>query len=138
MIKESVSIAIFDENRKNIIAVQRPGDDEDLPDAWGLPASSLREGESFEDAVIRTGIEKLGVQLLPIGELEEGQVERTSYTLMMKLYEAKIAQGTCTVPQKVEGITQYQQWKWAGAECFMPAAKLGSLCCRLYLKYLED
>ena len=135
MIKESVSIAIFDGQRKQIIAVQRPADDEDLANAWGLPASSLLENESIEDAVIRTGKEKLGVELEPIKALESGHIERSTYRLEMTLYEAKIIEGECTVPQPISGITQYQQWQWGDASCFMPAAEKGSLCCRLFLKY---
>ena len=47
-VKQSVALALFDEFGR-LLAVQRPEDDEDLPDAWGLPASTLRAGESWEE-----------------------------------------------------------------------------------------
>jgi isopentenyldiphosphate isomerase len=131
-VKRSVSLALFDEFGR-VLAVQRPEDDEDLPNAWGLPASSLRAGESWDDAIRRTGRDKLGVDLKPIRELNRGTLERASYTLDMRLYEAEVVRGTVTVPQVVVGVTQYQNWRWGTAEVLRPAAERGSLCCRLFL-----
>lgn len=132
--KQSVSVAIFDPSDRNrILVVQRPADDEDLPNVWGLPASSLRPGESFEDAVIRTGIEKLGVQLRVVRELNRGVTSRRGYTLEMRLYEAVISHGEPRVPQRHEGVTQYQGWMWDTAERLREGAEAGSLCCGLML-----
>src|SRR5262249_28965243 len=52
-----------------------PSTDEDLPDVWGLPAGSLRVGETFEACVVRSGREKLGVgphceALSEVGQLD--------------------------------------------------------------------
>jgi 8-oxo-dGTP diphosphatase len=132
-VKRSVALALFDEFRR-LLAVQRPEDDEDLPNAWGLPASSLRAGESWDDAVLRTGRDKLGVELRPKRELNRGTLERASYTLEMRLYEAEITSGTVTVPQGAAGVTQYQQWMWGTPELLRPAAERGSLCCKLFLE----
>ena len=134
-VKQSVALALFDE-RGQVLIVQRPSDDEDLPDAWGLPASSLRAGESWEDAVRRTGRDKLGVELRSMRELNRGTRERASYTLEMRLYEAEIVSGAVKVPQDVSDITQYQRWKWGTADLLRPAAEHGSLCCRLFLDTL--
>ena len=134
-IKQAVSIAIFNEDRSKIIGVQRPADDEDLPNAWGLPASSLIENESFEEAVKRTGLDKLGVELLALGCLEKGNIKRAKYQLDMCLYEAKVLNGEISVPQLCDSVTQYQNWQWCEFERFQTAANLGSLCCQLYLTY---
>ena len=130
--KSSVSFAVHDGDR--VLVVQRPADDEELPNAWGLPAATLRKGESFQDAVVRAGREKLGVELTVGKELKRGSLERRRYTLKMRLFEAEILSGTPTVPQPYLGVTQYQDWKWGAPADLIPAAEAGSLCCRLFLE----
>jgi ADP-ribose pyrophosphatase YjhB (NUDIX family) len=133
-VKRSVSFAIFrPDDRDQVLVVQRPPDDEDLPDAWGLPAGSLRPGEDWADAARRAGRDKLGVELAVDGELNRGSIERAPYTLEMRLLEARIVAGEARVPQSVAGVTQYQAWRWGTAEDLVPAAKRGSLCSRLFL-----
>lgn len=134
MIKRSVSFVIRDpSDTGRVLAVRRPPDDDDLPNAWGLPAGSLRPDESWEDAVRRAGREKLGVELDVGDVLEEGSIGRAGYTLHMRLYEARVVSGEPAVPQPTPGVTQYTGLDWATAERFEPAAAAGSLCCRLYL-----
>lgn len=136
--KRSVSFVIRDPDRPGrVLAVRRPPDDEDLPDAWGLPAGSLRKGESWSEAVQRAGREKLGVELDVDSLLEEGTIERAAYTLEMRLYEARIRSGAPSVPQRTSAVTQYSALEWADADVFVPAAQAGSLCCRLYLRHHE-
>lgn len=130
--KRSVAVVIRD--REGVLIVKRPGNDEDLPNAWGLPAASLRAGETWEDAVIRAGREKLGVDLRVGEEMRRGSIERRDYTLEMRLYDAEMIGGAVEVPQRDETVTQYQQWKWGIANDLVPAAEQGSLCCRLYLE----
>jgi ADP-ribose pyrophosphatase YjhB (NUDIX family) len=135
MIKRSVSFVIeAADDPSRVLAVRRPPDDDDLPDAWGLPAGSLRAGESWQDAVLRAGREKLGVELEVGDVLEEGELERAGFTLHMRLYAARIAAGEPHVPQPTPGVTQYAALEWATADRFEPAARAGSLCCRLYLR----
>lgn len=135
MVKRSISFAIrAADGPTRILAVRRPPDDVDLPDAWGLPAGSLRAGELWEDAVRRAGREKLGVELEVGNVLEEGELERAGYTLHMRLYEAGIVAGEPSVPQAAIDVTQYAALDWALPEAFEPAAEAGSLCCRLYLR----
>ncbi|HEX6587815.1 MAG TPA: NUDIX hydrolase [Longimicrobiales bacterium] len=135
-LKRSVSFVIRHRDRPGVVlAVRRPSDDEDLPDAWGLPAGSLREGESWADAVRRAGREKMGVELEVGDVLEEGSIERASYTLHMRMYEASVVGGVPSVPQASADVTQYGALDWASADVFVPAAQAGSLCCRLYLRH---
>lgn len=133
-IKRSVSFAIYNNNRDRFLAVKRPSDDEDLPNVWGLPAGSLRDGETPEQAVIRAGREKLGVELKPVRFIGEGKIDRGAYILHMRDYEAEILESEPEVPQPVEGITQYQEWKWARPEDLLEAAEKGSLCSRIFLQ----
>jgi 8-oxo-dGTP diphosphatase len=132
--KRSVALAIDDPAQPGcVLIVQRPHDDEDLPGVWGLPAATLEPGESWHDAALRVGRDKLGVRLAIAGMLRGGSSERAGYTLEMRLYAAHIAAGTPHVPQQVPGITQYQAWRWGAAEELRPAADSGSLCSQLYL-----
>ncbi len=134
-VKHSVSFAIFRPGHPDqVLVVQRPPDDDDLPDAWGLPAGSLRAGEDWAEAVRRAGRDKLGVELEVASELNRGSLERAAYTLEMRLLEARIIAGEPRVPRSAAGVTQYQAWKWGKAEDLAPAAARGSLCSRLFLE----
>jgi ADP-ribose pyrophosphatase YjhB (NUDIX family) len=45
-------------NDGHVLAVKRPNEpDEELPGVWGLPATTLRDGESPAVAVVRIGSE---------------------------------------------------------------------------------
>jgi len=120
--RQAVSFAIWRPDAPSqVLVVQRPPDDEDLPRAWGLPAGRVHPGETDEDAVRRA-------------ELNRGRIERPRYTLEMRLYEARIVSGEPTVPQPVPEVTQYVGWRWDEAPVLRPAADRGSLCCRLFLE----
>jgi 8-oxo-dGTP diphosphatase len=133
--KRSISLAIRDPLRPGaVLIVQRPDDDDDLPGVWGLPAASLQPDEDWQDAALRAGRDKLGVELRIERLLEEGSLERASYTLEMRLFQATIASGTPRAPCAVAGVTQYQAWCWGTPAELRPAAGRGSLCSRLYLR----
>lgn len=135
--KRSIAIVIRAQTPSDpegaVLIVQRPPDDEDLPDVWGLPAGSLLDGESWTDAVERAGREKLGVTLETGRMHASGTSERPGYTLSMRLYEARIVAGEPTVPQPAASVTQYQAVRWGDARDLEPAARRGSLCSRLFL-----
>lgn len=136
--KYPIAIATYNKDRSKVLAVKRPSDDERLPDVWGLPAGSLRSGETPEDAVLRAGREKLGVELKIIKPIGEDKIEREKHLLRMKVFEAEIINGTPRVPQPVKGITQYQDWKWAIPDELKDGARKGSLCCRVFLSNLRQ
>jgi 8-oxo-dGTP diphosphatase len=133
-VKRSVALAIRDPGRPGqVLLVQRPADDEDLPDVWGLPAASLTAEESWEEAALRAGREKLGVVLELAGVLRAGSRQRAAYRLDMRLYAAAIRSGEPAVPRADASVTQYQAWRWGTGVDLRPAAARGSLCSRLYL-----
>jgi 8-oxo-dGTP pyrophosphatase MutT (NUDIX family) len=132
-VRRAVSFAIEAAEPGRLLVVQRPSDDADLPDAWGLPAGSVRDAESWEETVRRAGREKLGVELVVGAELNRGRLERRHYTLEMRLFAARISAGEPRVPQPFPDVTQYQDWRWAPPAALAPAAAAGSLCSRLYL-----
>lgn len=141
-LKRSVSFVVLrrrdGEAEPELLTVRRPPDDEDLPDAWGLPAATLEAGETWEESVRRAGREKLGVELDVDGLLREGELERDAYTLRMRLYRAEIREGEPDVDQPAEGVTRYVDWSWSPPERLAPAAARGSLCSRLCLAWLEE
>jgi 8-oxo-dGTP diphosphatase len=132
-IKRSVSVAIRPPGGSGLLLVQRPPDDAELPGAWGLPAASLAENETWEDAVARAARDKLGIDVRVGRELNRGVQARPGYTLEMRLYEADLVAGEPHVPQPVPGVTQYGDWRWGDVEAVRPAAERGSLCSQLML-----
>lgn len=136
-IVRAISYVIYNKDRTKFLAVKRPSNDKYLPDLWGLPAGTVKANETFEEAVLRSGIQKLGIILKTVKELNEGKQERDNHFLHMRVYEAEITEGKPKVPQAVERVTQYQEWKWVKADKLKEAAKKGSLSSRLYLESLN-
>jgi ADP-ribose pyrophosphatase YjhB (NUDIX family) len=129
--KQSVSLVI--EGHGGVLLVRRPDDDDSLPGVWGLPAASLREGESEVEALRRAGREKLGVELELLGPIGEDEGERGGDRIAMRDWAAAIAAGEPAVPQQGAG-TQYVDWRWGDAVELAPAARAGSLCARVLLR----
>jgi 8-oxo-dGTP diphosphatase len=121
--KRSVSLVI--EGPEGLLLVRRPDDDESLPGVWGLPAVSLAPAESEEDAVRRAGRDKLGVDVEPVEPVgrEGGMTD----------WKARVAAGEPAVPQPGPN-TQYTDLRWGEPAELVPAAREGSLCCRVLLR----
>jgi ADP-ribose pyrophosphatase YjhB (NUDIX family) len=132
-LKRSVSLVI--EGPGGVLLVRRPDDDDSLPGLWGLPAVSLREGESESEALLRVGRDKLGVEVEPLEPIGEEQAERPNHRIEMRDWSARIAAGTPSVPQLGEG-TQYVEWRWGDPSELVPAARAGSVCARVLLRAL--
>ena len=108
-----------------MLLVRRPDDDDELPGVWGLPAASLADDESPDDAVRRAGREKLGVEVRPI--------EPVGTDGPMTDFRAEIVTGEPTVPQPGPN-TQYAELRWGDLAELVPAARAGSLCSRVLLR----
>lgn len=118
-----------------VFAVRRPGEPgEELPNIWGLPATTIAAGESAEDAIRRLGCDKLSVDLTPLRALAEGEQSRAEYTLGMTVYECSMS-GEPQLPRDAPGSTStlYEALDWLPAPSFADAAARGSLCCELLL-----
>jgi 8-oxo-dGTP diphosphatase len=129
-VKRSVSLVI--EGPEGILLVRRPDDDESLPGLWGLPAATLGPDERDEDAVRRAGRAKLGVDVRPLRVIGEADEERPAYRIRMRDWMAAIEAGEPEVPQPGEG-TQYVSLRWGSPADLVPAARAGSVCCRILL-----
>jgi ADP-ribose pyrophosphatase YjhB (NUDIX family) len=130
-LKQSVALVI--EGPGGLLLVRRPQGDESLPGEWGLPAATLRPGESEEDALRRAGRDKLGVEVRPLRALGEAEDERSAYRIVMRDWEVEIASGEPVVPQPGDG-TQYESLRWGEAAELAPAARRGSVCARVLLR----
>jgi 8-oxo-dGTP diphosphatase len=113
------------EDGERLLLVRRPDDDADLPGAWGLPAASLADGESPEDAVRRAGREKLGIEVRPL--------ESVGTHGPMTDFRAEIVTGKPAVQQGGTN-TQYAELRWGELAELMPAARQGSLCSQVLLR----
>lgn len=101
-----------------------------------MPAATVGEGETLEDAVRRLGRQKLGMTLEVGDEVTRGSQERDDGELTMVLFGAKAEESEPKLvrPWDTEGVTYYTNWKWAEADVFEATAEAGSLCCRLFLE----
>jgi len=134
VVTRSVALSITHPGAPGVLlVVRRPPDDDDLPDTWGLPAASLRDGESWTDAAHRAARDKLGIAIALGRELSRGSLPRTGRRLSMRLYAAHVRSGTPHVPQDIAGVTQYVALRWSLADILETGAERGSLCCRLQL-----
>jgi 8-oxo-dGTP diphosphatase len=113
------------EGPEGLLLVRRPDDDESLPGVWGLPAVSLVPGEPEEDAVRRAGRDKLGVDVEPL--------EPVGSEAGMTNWRVRVSSGEPAVPQPGPK-TQYTDLRWGEPAELVPAAREGSLCCRVLLR----
>jgi ADP-ribose pyrophosphatase YjhB (NUDIX family) len=130
-VKHSISLVI--EGPAGVLLVRRPEHDDSLPGVWGLPATTLRAGESERDAVVRAGREKLGVAVEPLAPIGADEEERPEHRIAMRDWAARIVAGQPAVPQAAGG-TQYVDWRWGDPAELAPAARAGSLCARVLLR----
>jgi ADP-ribose pyrophosphatase YjhB (NUDIX family) len=136
--REAVAFVLYrDGSREEFLSVLRPENDPDLPGVWGLPAGSKEAGESWEGALLRAGREKLGVDLRVRREIFQGEAEREGYRLHLRLYEVEVLSGEIRL-REGGGKTYYPEWKWVRKEDLEEAASRGSLCCRGFLREVEE
>lgn len=121
------------EDEKKFVAVKRPEDDEDLPGVWGLPAGSVKEDESFEEACINRAKEKLKVDVKILKFIGRGNIDRGGYILHGEEFLVEIVSGELDVSRCEKG-TKYADWKWALPEELKEASSKGSLCSSIYLE----
>lgn len=135
LLKHSVAAVVRD-GTGAFLAVKRPDDPADpLAGSWGLPAVTLRAGETEPDAVRRAGRVKLGVELAVGEKIGTKTADRGAYVLTLADYAATVAGGTVTVPQPDSSMTQYAEARFVTDSAILAdAAAKGSLCAQIYLE----
>ncbi len=123
---------ILKNDKEEILVVKRPDDDE-LGGVWGLPATTLNEGELPEHGIRRGGKEKLGCEIEPTKFIGATTMERSDYTIHMMDFEADITKGAPDVSKATKG-TKYDDQKWTSElDILVPACLKGSACVRIFL-----
>ena len=141
------SVALVMSNRGDldqILLVLRPEDDDEFPGMWGLPAASIKPGETLEDAVRRIGTQKLGVELNLGPQFGFGTQDRPGYILEMILLRAiperhspGISVEEPTPYDANLGGTVYSDWRWGNPKALESSALGGSLCRQLLLDWVS-
>jgi ADP-ribose pyrophosphatase YjhB (NUDIX family) len=133
--KEAVSLVITD-NDINFLAVKRADDPaDDLAGVWGFPAVTLKTNENHQEAAVRVGRQKLGVDIVLGTKIGDSTHDRTTYTLHLTDYEAKIANGIPTAPQPDPSVSQYAECKFTNDPTILfEAARRGSQCTQIFLE----
>lgn len=131
-------VAIVAKNERHpdsFLIVKRPDDDPDLRGEWGLPATTLKQGELPEEAARRVCREKLGCDGQPLRFLGAMFQKRNSYDICLMDVEVQIVgRAEPNVDMATAKSTVYDSQKWtADPLTLMPAARNGSCCASLFL-----
>ncbi|WP_105317136.1 NUDIX hydrolase [Thermus tenuipuniceus] len=129
-LKRAVALAAWSE--EGLLLVKRPEEDPEFGGAWGLPAVSLVEGEGLEEVAFRVAQEKLQAEVAAARPVACGIEERPAYTLELWVLEARLLT-TPRLPEPKPGKTFYTAFRFGKPEELRGAARVGSLCSRLYL-----
>lgn len=134
-VKESVAVVIRNQAGEFLVA-RRPDDPGDeLAGAWGFPAVTRRSAEPATSAAERIGPLKLGVTLSVGAKLGERADDRGDYVLRLSDYFASIVDGTPSVPQPDDSVTQYVAYEFTSDPAVLvPAARRGSVCSQIFLE----
>lgn len=135
-VKFSIAVVILNpKNSSEFLAVKRPSDDDSIPNVWGLPAITIKNGELPEEAVKKLGIEKLGTDIEAISFIGADSAEKDSYKLILMDVLAELKGKQPSVDKAFTSGTKYinQQWT-SNYDILREAAKKGSLCSRIFLK----
>ncbi len=136
-LKESIAVLIRSaSDPSRILLVRRPSTDPEFPGMWGLPAVTLRAGESDREALERLARQKLGSMLSALRLCCTGEQQRQHYRLRMRLYEARLCQAEPSLPApgSVPDVTLYEAWRWGRLSELAVSAEAGSLCSLLALQ----
>jgi ADP-ribose pyrophosphatase YjhB (NUDIX family) len=124
-------------NEQEFLAVKRPVDAHSLPGVWGLPAVTLRPGESVTDGIKRVGEEKLSTIIEPEEFLGVKAGDRASHHLVLMDFKAKLVGQTPSVKDGVTDATKYEDQQWTSDVTILrEAASKGSLCSQIILDRL--
>lgn len=134
--KFSIAVVILNpENPSEFLAVKRPPNDDSLPNVWGLPAVTVKNGELPEEAVKKLGIEKLATEIEAVSFVGVDSAERDTYNLILMDIQAELKGIQPSVAKASTSGTKYTDQQWtSNYDILKEAAEKGSLCSRIFLK----
>lgn len=134
--KFSIAVALINPNdASEVLAVKWPADDDNLPNVWGLPAITPKDGELPENAVKRLGIEKLATKIEAVSYIGIKSADRDTYELILMDIQAELKGAEPSVKDAITTGTKYVDQRWTSDySLFKEAATKGSLCSRIFLE----
>lgn len=133
-VKYSVAV-ILRNDKGEYLAVKRPLDDADHKGHWGLPAVTLKDGETPDQAAVRVCEEKLDCS----GEVKRFlgimYQKRNKYDVFLMDIEMTLkGERLPDVSKSSTKTTKYIEQLWTmDPMLMMPAAKDGSCCSSIFL-----
>ena len=98
------AVFIIKNSDNKILFVQRAFTKKTLPGAWAFPSGKVEEGEDVNEAIVREGLEELGVILNPIKSLVTKELEEFSALLDFVLCDIKEGVPFIKEPDEIEKI----------------------------------
>lgn len=134
-IKTAVAVFLLNPNNPSqFLIVKRPPDDDSLPNVYGLPAGSIKNGEMPEQVVTRVGKEKLNTEIKPTRFIGSKYIDRGTYILILMDIEAELIGGEPDVLSAETENTKYVDQAWTEDYTrLVEAASKGSLCSQIIL-----
>ena len=103
----SVKVIIENQNAE-ILLVQEPESDEWMPLHWGLPGGRPKLRESLRDALKRTLLEEIGIEIDPLGIYKVEELLHQDRTVLMFIAVAKIY-------EEIELKGRVNAYRWVNA-----------------------
>lgn len=136
--KEAAALVIYDKDGKFLVVKRADDPSDELAGVWGFPAVTLKDGETQDEAALRVGQQKLGVDVEIGNKIGESTRDRKRHVLHLTDYEARIVRGIPQVPQADQSVSQYQECKFTDDPSILKdAARKGSQCTQLFLESIE-
>ncbi len=136
LIKYTVAVVIKSSKEPDqFLGVRRPDDDPDLGGHWGLPATTLKDGETPEQGALRVCREKLGCEASVGRFLGIMFQKRNAYDIFLMDFEMTLQGESRPDVQKANSSgTLYADQKWTSDPMeMMASAKQGSCCSSIFL-----
>lgn len=134
-VETAVSLVIRDDLGRFLIVKRAEDPDDILSDVWGFPATTLTATETLIEGAHRVGMAKLGVEVELGNKIGESTHDRGFVIVKLTDFEARLVDGTPSVPQPDRSITQYDDWAWStDPTVLFAAARKGSQCSQIFLE----
>jgi len=135
-VKYTVAVVLKNNQDPNeFLVVKRPENDPDLAGHWGLPATTMDEGELPENVAGRICKKKLNCEATPTRFLGIMFQKRNSYDIFLMDIEMELkGSNKPDIHQAQTKGTAYTEQKWSKDPLdLMPSAKSGSCCSSIFL-----
>ena len=92
-------------NEENDVLVVRRGENSDLPDKWEFPGGKVKEGESYEECIIREIKEELSIEISIVGKLQPVEYHYPEKSIRLIPFVCRIKSGDII-------LTDHSEFRW--------------------------